>query len=85
MRNKITDEQIRKAFEGTNFGDRDNKEVLISTLLKCACGYYSGFTATNIVKGLKLVHSKRWELTYSGKEFLYDSIEPLLKNPLPRI
>lgn len=68
----ISDEQINIAFGYANFGkDITKREVLNNTLLKCASGYYSGHTASCIVRELGLVKKKCWELTKKGKEYLF--------------
>jgi len=68
----ISEIELKKAFGNSNFGNISNRDVLKSTLLKCASGYYSGHTAKCIVEELGLVTLK-WTLTKKGKEYLYDA------------
>lgn len=66
----ITDEQIEKAFENTNFGSAVPRELVKDSLLKLVCGYSSGHTIECIVKELSLV-TKGGKITKKGQEYLY--------------
>jgi len=68
----ISDEQLIYAWGNANFGDCEKRDVLRSTLLKCAGGYYTGHTAKCIVEELGLV-TKKWTLTKLGQRYLYES------------
>lgn len=66
----VSDEMIEKVFKNTNFGQTPKRYILSNTLLKCACGYNAGHTATLIVKRLGLV-TEDWKLSMWGKRYLY--------------
>lgn len=67
----ITDRTLDTVFENTNFGSANTKRAVVAnSLLKCACGYYTGSTAKCILEELGLVTSK-WQLTPKGKEYLW--------------
>lgn len=66
----ISDEQMIGAFGNANFGTTDKREILRNSLLKCACGYYTGHTATHILIELGLV-TEKWTLTKKGQEYLW--------------
>jgi len=76
----ITDEYINKLFEGTNFGEATNKdvvkkrEVVAKTLRNQVDGYWSGHTAYHIVvRGGFLIDAKSGDpkiLTALGESFL---------------
>lgn len=66
----ISDEILTKVWGNANFGDCTKRDVLASTLLKCASGYYTGHTAKCIAEELGLV-TKKWTLTKAGKLYLY--------------
>lgn len=66
----ISDEELATAYANSNFGALTPREVVASTLLKCASGYETGHTAKCIVSELGLV-TKQWTLTKRGKEYLY--------------
>jgi hypothetical protein len=68
----ITDEQIEKAFENTNFGSMTKRDLVRYGLLKVACGYYNGHTLKRILIELALVKENS-TLTKAGKEYLYDA------------
>jgi len=66
----VSSKDLEKAFGNSNFGDITKREVVRGTLLKYACGYYSGHTAKCIVKELGLI-TEKLTLTKKGKEYLY--------------
>jgi hypothetical protein len=71
--NMILDSEIKKAFGNADFGKHySNREIVNNSLLKCASGYYTGFTAKCILEKLKLV-TKEWTLTERGKEYLFEA------------
>ena len=55
MKIEITDKEIEAAFKNTDFGGLSNEHILKYGLLKCACGYHQGFTATAILHELNLI------------------------------
>ncbi len=54
-RTVITDDELADAFAGTNFGDRDHRELLEVSVLKKAVGFHCGHTITEIMKYLGLI------------------------------
>jgi hypothetical protein len=74
---KITDEEIDKAFQNTNFGDLINRrKYLAYSLLKIASGWHCGGTITQVLQELKLV-GKRIDLptlTKNGKRYMWDTL-----------
>jgi hypothetical protein len=69
----ITDAQINAVWENANFGDVPRRDIIDETILKCASGYHSGYTAQCIVRELGLVSPKKWELTALGRKYLYEA------------
>lgn len=74
----ISDERLNEAFAGTNFGRQTPRQVVASSLLKCACKYHSGRTATEICYRLGLT-TKRWTLTERGRDYLFCALNESLK------
>jgi hypothetical protein len=66
----LTDEEINKAFGNANFGGLTPIEVVCQGLLKCASGYYQGYTSNKILLELKLVN-ERYKLTERGRKNLW--------------
>ena len=54
----LTDEEISKAFAGTNFGRDDFKNILAETVIDAAAGWRCGYTATTICTQLGLLTPK---------------------------
>jgi hypothetical protein len=77
----ITDEEISKAFAGTNFGARHPRDVIAESLLKYACGYHTGRTARMICLELGLVNERASThvpiLSKKGREYLWESYKPI--------
>lgn len=68
----VSDEQLNEIWGNANFGGSLTKrEVVKGALLKCASGYYTGFTAKQIVSQLGLVNQVKWTLTPKGKKYLF--------------
>jgi hypothetical protein len=70
----ITDEQLNNAWGSATFGNVDKRELIANTLLKCACGFKTGHTATCIVNELGLTKSpkpRQWVLTPKGMHYLW--------------
>ena len=74
----ISDEQLNTAWGNANFGSVEKRDVIKSTLLKYACGYYSGHTAKSIVCELGLVAKNNLVLTKKGKLYLYEAFSGVL-------
>ncbi|MCP4761431.1 MAG: hypothetical protein GY870_06590 [archaeon] len=68
----LTDKEIEKAFEGTDFGNRPHIELLKNGVLKRCGGYYNGHTLTRIMQDLKLIN-KKGKVLQRGLLFLFDS------------
>ncbi len=51
----ITDEELKKAFKGTNFGGADHRQLLNASVMKKAMGYRCGHTITCIMRDIKLI------------------------------
>lgn len=73
----IPDDAVEAQFKGTNFGSQTPRQVIASSLLKCACKYYSGRTATEICYRLGLT-TKKWTLTERGRAYLFCALEKSL-------
>ena len=50
----VTDAEILEAFENTNFGDNNHREILLEGVKKTAVGYHNGWTLTQIIRRLGL-------------------------------
>jgi len=70
---ELTDEEILKAFQGTNFGRTDYKHLLFTSVLKVSLGYHCGHTITQIMLELKLIKElkKGMVLTPTGQLSCY--------------
>jgi hypothetical protein len=72
-----TDEEIRKEFEGKDFGPRDPIMLCKNGLLQVCCGYGVGYTLAQILKHLELVTVKyidcgaQIKLTDRGRHVCY--------------
>lgn len=51
----VTDAEIETAFDGTNFGHTNHREILNSSVLKKLVGYHCGHTITEIMRKLGLI------------------------------
>jgi hypothetical protein len=65
----VTDEQIKKEFQGTNFGRTDYRQIMAECVLKRLTGYHDGGTITKICRDLGLLTFKRLNPTRKGKWF----------------
>jgi len=54
-RSVVSDDELAKAFIGTNFGGADHRQELHIAVLKKASGYYCGHTITTIMRELRLI------------------------------
>jgi len=74
----VSDEEIKKVFTNTNFGNTPHREVISDTLLKLASGYSSGRFAHCCVVELglcKFDKRQKCTLTPKGKEYLYEAFK----------
>lgn len=71
---EVTDEEIASAFEGTNFGSSDHRNLLACSVLKVALNYHCGWTITEIMKRMGLI-TATLKVTARGKEFCYQQME----------
>lgn len=51
----VSDEELAKAFAGTDFGGADHRNELHVAVLKKASGYHCGHTITTIMRELRLI------------------------------
>lgn len=51
----VSDEELAKAFAGTDFGGTDHRNELHVAVLKKASGYHCGHTITTIMRELRLI------------------------------
>lgn len=65
----VSDEDIARAFEGTNFGTDKHRDLLHVGVLKKACQYHCGHTITTIMRDLGLIRTTG-ALTKKGVEML---------------
>lgn len=75
----VTDEDIDKAFEGTNFGTKDYRTLLNYSVLKKLVGYHCGWTITCIMKELKLI-GKTGKVTKRGILLVREAFGYLMKD-----
>ena len=54
----VSDDDLAKAFNGTNFGDNDHRQRLHIAVLKKACGFHCGHTITTIMQELRLIGAR---------------------------
>lgn len=75
----ISDEEIEKVHAYADFGNRPKREVVNQALLKHACGFYQGFTSSQIIFEHGLVDKNPREgganLTEKGRQYLYAAFE----------
>jgi predicted transcriptional regulator len=79
----MTNEEIDKAFENTNFGSRTPKQVINESLLQYAIGYSTGRTSTLILQDLGLIQiqkNKSVKLTAKGRSYFYNYVKSLEKS-----
>ena len=74
----VTEEELKRSFEGTNFGSAEPRNVIFGTLLKRSCGYHSGYTAEQICIELGLITQTAKKLTKLGKEYLYRVVTEIM-------
>ena len=69
----VPDDEVKKAFEGTNFGGGDPREIIRETLLQINADYSSGHTATTICLELGLLGKNG--LTKKGRRYLHHAFK----------
>lgn len=65
----VNDDDLAKAFAGTNFGSTDHRRRLHVAVLKKASGYHCGHTITTIMRELRLIDASGL-LTKKGRKLL---------------
>lgn len=75
----VTDSEIERAFDNADFGDLSNRDVVDSSVLKCASGWHQGFTAETISRDLGLI-TKNYRLTKKGQRYLWAAFSEPKKN-----
>lgn len=65
----VSDEEIQKAFAGTNFGTTEYRKLLNASVLKKLVGYHCGYTITVIMQELNLI-GKTGKPTVRGVELI---------------
>lgn len=71
LKELVPDDVLEAAWGHANFGSVSKREVIRNTLLKCACGYHTGFTAKSICQDLGLIDRRDWKLTGIGMKYLW--------------
>ena len=66
----ISDDEIERVHANANFGSMPKRDVVDQGILKCASGYYQGYTSTRIIEKHGLINEK-YELTPKGKAYLW--------------
>jgi hypothetical protein len=72
LQKMVSDKELDKVFNYSNFGGSIKRDVVRYALMKVACGYHNGHTSQCIINELGLC-SKDLILTKKGKEYLYES------------
>lgn len=75
---EITDEQIEKAFAGTNFGPDESiefrRKYLAQSIFKRMCGYSTGRTISCIMSELGFLTNPNGKPIKKAKEWAYHQI-----------
>lgn len=71
---RVTEADIAKAFEGTNFGRTDYKQLLALSVLKTALRYHCGHTITHIMYRMGLT-TQKGRVTEKGRLFCYETLD----------
>lgn len=75
----VTDEEIQKAFQNTNFGTTEYRKLLEVSVLKKLVEYHCGWTITCIMRDLKLI-GKSGKVTKKGILFVREAYNGLMIN-----
>ena len=70
VENIVSDEELDKAWGNSNFGSMTKRDVVKFAVLKCASGYYQGYTSKIIANELGLINDK-YEITPKGRQYLW--------------
>lgn len=73
----VSDEEIEKAFKGTNFGHTNYRELLNRSVLKKLLDYHCGWTITCIMKELGLI-GKTEKVTKKGQLLVREAYRELI-------
>lgn len=71
---RVTDADIARAFDGTNFGRTDHKHLLALSVLKKALKYHCGYTITQIMMRMGLT-TEKGRVTEKGRLFCYEALD----------
>jgi hypothetical protein len=71
---RVTDADIERAFDGTNFGRTDHKHLLALSVLKKALRYHCGHTVTQIMVQMGLT-TEKGRVTEKGRLFCYEALD----------
>ena len=66
----VTDKEIDNVWGNASFGDQTRRQTVNLSVLKCASGYYQGYTSKTIATELGLI-DKEYKLTQKGMEYLW--------------
>ena len=66
----VTDDEVARAFAGTNFGTANHRKLLVQGVLKRVAGYHSGHTLKTIMQHLGLTTPANG-VSKKGREFLF--------------
>lgn len=70
MAKMVEQSEIDAVWGNANFGDIPRLDVVKYSVLKCACGYHTGWTARQIVTELGLI-TKGYKITERGRYCLW--------------
>ena len=70
VREIITDEEIEKVWGYADFGSISKRDVIANSLLKHACGWSTGHTASSILRELNLI-GVNGSLKKRGRYYLF--------------
>ena len=71
---RVTDADIARAFDGTDFGRTDHKHLLALSVLKKALNYHCGHTVTQIMVQMGLT-TEKGRVTEKGRLFCYEALD----------
>lgn len=74
----VTDADIERVFENTNFGASDHRKLLGASVFKKLVGYHCGFTITSIMEQLGLI-GRTGKPTKKGIEFVRHAYSNILR------